>query len=75
MNPGDPVIVDGEIGEAFLRPRPDVIEAVQARAAVREQRRAEFDRLRDTPAFTRDGVQGHPAHERRLGGGSGEPGR
>ncbi len=55
VNPGDPVIVDGEIGEAFLRPRADVIEAVQARAAVREQRRAEFDRLRDTPAFTRDG--------------------
>ncbi|WP_174300613.1 phosphoenolpyruvate--protein phosphotransferase [Caulobacter sp. S45] len=55
VKPGDPVIVDGEIGEAFLRPRPDVIEAVQARAAVREQRRAEFDRLRDTPAFTRDG--------------------
>ena len=55
VNAGDPVIVDGEIGEALLRPRPDVIEAVQARAAVREQRRAEFDRLRDTPAFTRDG--------------------
>ncbi len=55
VNAGDPVIVDGEVGEALLRPRPDVIEAVQARAAVREQRRAEFDRLRDTPAFTRDG--------------------
>ena len=55
VNSGDPVIVDGEIGEALLRPRPDVVEAVQARAAVREQRRAEFDRLRDTPAFTRDG--------------------
>ena len=55
VNASDPVIVDGETGEALLRPRPDVIEAVQARAAVREQRRAEFDRLRDTPAFTRDG--------------------
>ena len=55
VNAGDPVIVDGEIGEALLRPRSDVIEAIQARAAVREQRRAEFDRLRDTPAFTRDG--------------------
>ena len=57
VNAGDPVIVDGEIGEALLRPRPDVIEAVQARTAVREQRLAEFDRLRDTPAFTRDGCK------------------
>jgi phosphotransferase system enzyme I (PtsP) len=55
VNDGDAVIVDGEIGEALLRPRTDMVEAVQARAAVREQRRAEFDRLRDTPAFTRDG--------------------
>src|SRR5579875_1139957 len=55
VNAGDAVIVDGETGEALLRPRPDVIEAVQARAAVREQRRAEFDRLRDTPAVTKDG--------------------
>ncbi len=55
VNAGDEVIVDGEMGEAFLRPRPDVIEAVQARAAVRDLRRAEFDLLRDTPAFTRDG--------------------
>jgi len=51
----DPVIVDGETGEAFLRPRSDMIEAFQARAAVRAQRRAEFDRLRDTPAISADG--------------------
>jgi phosphotransferase system enzyme I (PtsP) len=57
VNVGDAVIVDGETGEALLRPRPDVIEAVNARAAVRNQRRAEFDRLRDTPAFTRDGAK------------------
>jgi phosphotransferase system enzyme I (PtsP) len=55
VSEGDPVIVDGETGEAYLRPRPDVITAVTARIGVRAERRAEFARLRDTPAFTRDG--------------------
>jgi phosphotransferase system enzyme I (PtsP) len=51
----DPVVVDGETGEAYLRPRADVVEAFQARAAVRAGRRAEFARLRNTPAVTQDG--------------------
>jgi phosphotransferase system enzyme I (PtsP) len=57
VSTGDAVIVDGEIGEAFLRPRADIIEAFKSRSAVRALRRAEFDRLRDTPAFTRDGAK------------------
>ena len=57
LSQGDPVIVDGETGEALLRPRADVIEAFQSRAAVRAQARAEFDRLKDTPAVTKDGVR------------------
>ncbi len=57
VSTGDAVIVDGEIGEAFLRPRPDIVEAFKSRSAVRALRRAEFDRLRDTPAFTRDGAK------------------
>ncbi|HKT54826.1 MAG TPA: putative PEP-binding protein, partial [Caulobacteraceae bacterium] len=57
INQGDPVIVDAETGEAYLRPRPDVIEALNARMAVRAHRRAEFAKLRDTPAFTRDGAK------------------
>ena len=51
------MIVDAEAGEAYLRPRPDVVKAVSARMAVRAERRAEFARLRDTPAFTRDGAK------------------
>lgn len=53
----DPVIVDAETGEAYLRPRPDVIKAIQSRMDMRAQRRAEFARLRETPAFTRDGAK------------------
>ncbi len=57
VSQGDKVIVDAESGEAFLRPRPDVISALNARMTVRAQRRAEFARLRDTPAFSRDGAK------------------
>ncbi|MFN3523996.1 MAG: phosphoenolpyruvate--protein phosphotransferase [Phenylobacterium sp.] len=57
VSEGDPVIVDAETGEAYLRPRVDVVKAIQARIDVRAQRRAEFARLRDTPAFTRDGAK------------------
>jgi phosphotransferase system enzyme I (PtsP) len=55
VSEGDMVIADGETSEAYLRPRPDVVKAIQARMDVRRQRRAEFAKLRDTPAFTRDG--------------------
>jgi phosphotransferase system enzyme I (PtsP) len=55
VSEGDPVIVDAETGEAYLRPRSDVVEAIGARMQVRAQQRAEFARLRDTPAVTKDG--------------------
>jgi phosphotransferase system enzyme I (PtsP) len=57
ISEGDRVIVDAETGEALLRPRPDVIEAFRSRAAVRDQRRAEFERLKDTPAVSKDGLR------------------
>ena len=57
VSEGDTVIVDAESGEAYLRPRPDVIAALRTRIGVQAQKRAEFARLRDTPAFTRDGAK------------------
>ncbi len=57
VSAGDAVVVDAETGEAYLRPRPDVVEAFKARLAVRRQRWAEFARLRDVPAVTRDGAR------------------
>jgi phosphotransferase system enzyme I (PtsP) len=57
VNEGDPVIVDAETGEAYLRPRLDVVKAIRTRIGARAERRAEFARFRDTPAFTRDGVK------------------
>ena len=57
LSEGDLVIADGEAGETYLRPRPDMLEAVQSRMEVRAQRRAEFAKLRDTPAVTLDGTR------------------
>ncbi|RZJ05044.1 MAG: phosphoenolpyruvate--protein phosphotransferase [Brevundimonas sp.] len=55
LSEGDLVIVDGETGEAYLRPRPDMLAAVQSRMEVRSQRQAEFAKLRDVDAVTLDG--------------------
>ena len=57
LSEGDQVIVDGETGEAYLRPRPDMLEAVRVRMQVRDQRRAEFAEMRGRPAVTLDGTR------------------
>jgi phosphotransferase system enzyme I (PtsP) len=57
LSEGDLVIVDGETGEAHLRPRPDMLDSVQSRIALRDQRQAEFAKLRDVPAVTVDGTR------------------
>ena len=57
LSEGDQVIVDAEAGEAFLRPRPDMLAAIRSRMELRQQRQAEFALLRDTPAVTRDGTR------------------
>ncbi|MCW8952794.1 MAG: phosphoenolpyruvate--protein phosphotransferase [Rhodospirillales bacterium] len=51
----DPVIVDGDNAQVFLRPGEDVAQVFYDSIAAREQRRAIFARLRDLPAETPDG--------------------
>lgn len=53
---GDMIAVDGETGEAHLRPPGDVVAAFEARRALRAQRAARFAAVRDLPAVTKDGV-------------------
>ena len=74
VSAGDPVIVDGEQAEAFLRPRPDVIVSFRARAELRAQRRAEFVLLQGHTRHHPRRRQDHAPDERRPGGGSGKPG-
>ena len=53
---GDAVIVDGDEEQAHIRPRTDVLAAFASRLEVRSQRQAEFARLREVKAVTRDGI-------------------
>lgn len=52
---GDQLVLDGERGEIRLRPEHPVLSAYQQRINLRSARAAEFAKLRDTPAVTRDG--------------------
>jgi phosphotransferase system, enzyme I, PtsP len=53
---GDRIILDGERGEARLRPEPEVVVAYEQRLELRSAQAAEFARQRDDPAVTRDGA-------------------
>lgn len=56
VEPGDPVIVDGQAGEVHLRPPGDVEAAYAEKARFRARRQAQYAALRDKPAVTLDGV-------------------
>jgi len=53
---GDDIVVDGETGEAQLRPAMEVVRAFKTRRSLREQRAAQMAEVRDLPAVTRDGI-------------------
>jgi phosphotransferase system enzyme I (PtsP) len=53
---GDTIAVDGESGEAHLRPGSDIIAAFKARRVLRETRAARMAEVRELPAVTRDGI-------------------
>ncbi|MDD7909295.1 phosphoenolpyruvate--protein phosphotransferase [Pseudovibrio exalbescens] len=53
---GDPVIVDGEVGQVFIRPAPDVEQAFADKVRFRARRQAQYKRLRNKPTVTLDGT-------------------
>ena len=53
--PNDPVLLDCENGQVFLRPTPDVAEAFSKTLEAKEIRRAKFESLRDKISLTADG--------------------
>ncbi len=57
IEPGDPVIVDGDNAQVFVRPAGDVLQAFDQNMAARAERRATYAALRDEAAVTRDGVR------------------
>lgn len=57
VEPGDSIILDGELGAVYVRPTEDVIAAYRERMAMRAQKQAQFDALRGAPAISKDGVR------------------
>lgn len=53
---GDDIVIDGETGEAHLRPPAEILSVFEARRALRAQRVARLAQVRDLPAVTKDGV-------------------
>ncbi len=57
IEPGDPVIVDADHGQVFIRPGEDVQLAFRDNIAAREARQAVYAARKDVPAVTKDGVE------------------
>ncbi len=53
---GDPVVVDGDNAQVFIRPGEDVRRTFADSLAERDQRRASYAAMRDLPAVTLDGA-------------------
>ncbi len=53
--PGDAVIADGDTGDVYALPSPEIVEAYSEKAKFRARRQAQFRKLHGKPAVTRDG--------------------
>lgn len=54
VDPGDPVVVDAQVGQVMLRPSDEVTASVSAAIEARTTRLAAYAALRTLPAITRD---------------------
>ncbi|MEM0988754.1 MAG: phosphoenolpyruvate--protein phosphotransferase [Pseudomonadota bacterium] len=56
-NPGDTVVVDGDLGRAYVRPDAQVLDHLRGRIALAAEARQAYNELVDKAARTRDGVE------------------
>ena len=57
IQPGDMVILDAEGGNVYLRPSYQVEQMMNAQIKSHDLRQAEYEKLRDVEAVTKDGVR------------------
>lgn len=55
--PGDEIIIDGALGEAHIRPTPEVAASFRDKQALQSQQQAAFAAERSLPSVTKDGVE------------------
>ena len=53
---GNAIVLDGESGEAHLRPPSEIVAAFEEKRSLRRQMQARFAAIRELPAVTKDGV-------------------
>lgn len=56
IDPLDPVVVDGDNMQIFVRPGEDIQQMVANNIQLQERRRVAYAAMRDEPAISRDGV-------------------
>ena len=56
IEPNDPVVIDADHAQVFVRPGEDVLAMYRQTASDRVARRAAYTAMRELPAVTRDGV-------------------
>jgi phosphotransferase system enzyme I (PtsP) len=57
VDSGDPIIVDADHGQIYIRPAEDIVAAFRKSLDDRREREAKYRSLRDLPAVTRCGEQ------------------
>ena len=57
LEAGDEAVVDADAGEIHIRPAPDVVSAYREKVRFKAQRQAQYAKLKDQPAVTKDGVE------------------
>jgi len=56
IKPGDPIMIDGDLGQIVVNPSPSAVLLFQRRQAERRREQKELHSLRHQPAITREGV-------------------
>jgi phosphotransferase system enzyme I (PtsP) len=59
IDSGDLVIVDGELGQVYIRPTDDILELYNKRISDQAQKSAAFAAMKDLPAVTKTGEKVH----------------
>lgn len=54
VEPGDPIIVDGDHAQVLVRPAEDIVQTVHAAIEARVERQRKYSALREFPSATRD---------------------
>lgn len=56
LEAGDAVIADGDTGEVYALPSQEIVDSYSEKARFRAKRQAQFRKLHDKPAVTKDGT-------------------